>query len=47
MAMTRQRYKLIPSGDIDDQKILQSKLDQVQINAQKQPKAIVSRATFP
>ena len=43
--MARQRYKLIPSGDIDDQKIL--RFDQVHISDQSQPKAIVSGATFP
>ena len=45
MAMAIQRYKLIPSGDIDDQKILQ--FDQVHTSDQRQPKAIVSGATFP
>ena len=45
MAMAIQKYKLIPSGDIDDQKILQ--FDQVHISGQRQPKVIVSSATFP
>ena len=45
MAMARQRYKLIPSRDIDDQKILQ--FDQVHTSGQRQPKAIVSGATLP
>ena len=45
MAMARQRYKLVPSGDIDDQKILQ--FDQVHISGQRQPKVIVFGATFP
>ena len=47
MAMARKRYKLIPSRDINDQKILQSNLTKYTLTGQRQPKAIVSGATFP
>ena len=44
--MARQRYKLIPSRDIDPKKPA-IQFDQVHITGQRQPKAIVSIATFP
>ena len=47
MVMARKKYKLIPSRDINDQKILQSNLTRCTLTGQSQPKAIVSGATFP